>query len=86
MTTTSTATRAPLTHSNIERSTSRVWKKMFLNNVAKQCKEAGYDVIKTTDSLVIGIKETDQLFLTALRGNNGWLTRYDRRLFDENAD
>ena len=86
MTTTNTATKAPLAHNNIERSTSRVWTKTFINQVAKQCKEAGYDIIKTPTCVTIGLLDTDQVFLRALKGNNGWLTRYDRKLLDENAD
>jgi hypothetical protein len=75
---------ASFKHNKIERSTSRVWKKKFLNEVIKECKAAGFDIHETPEEIVIGIKETDQIFLRALRGHNGWLTRYDQKLFDEN--
>jgi hypothetical protein len=73
-------------HNNIERSTTRVWKKTFLNTVMRQCKTAGYEVRTTSTLIVIGLVETDQIFLRALKGPNGWLTRYDRKLFDEDAE
>ena len=72
-------------HNNIERSVSRIWKKSYLNTVIKACKAEGFDVITTSDSIVIGLIDSDQIFLRALRGTAGWLTRYDRKLFDENA-
>lgn len=81
-----TTINAPMMHNNIKRSTSRVWKKSFLNNVVKECKVAGYDVILDNESIRIGFKDTDQVFLTALKGPNGWLTRYDQKLFDENYE
>lgn len=73
-------------HNNIERSVSRIWKKTFLNNVCKECTAAGFEVIKTSHSIVIGLAETDQIFLKSLKGNGGWLTRYDAKLFDEDAE
>jgi hypothetical protein len=75
-----------LQHNNIERSKSRIWKKSYLNRVVKECKAAGFDVISNTDTITIGIIETDQVFLKALRGTAGWLTRYDQKLFDASAE
>jgi hypothetical protein len=72
-------------HNIIERSVSRLWKKPYLSTVVKECKLKGFDVISTPDSIVIGTRETDQVFLRALKGNGCWLTRYDRKLFDEDA-
>jgi len=68
-------------HTNIKNSKSRIWKKSFLNKVCKECSLAGYDVVKTPDSITIGIKETDQIFLQSMRGTSAWLTRYDSRIF-----
>jgi hypothetical protein len=81
---TTTLNKAPMMHNNIQRSASRIWKKSYLNKVVKECKAAGYDCIIDNDSIRIGLKETNQVFLTAIRGNGGWLTRYDQKLFDEN--
>ena len=81
-------------HDNIERSCSRIWKLDFLKQVMTQCKEAEFDVefINTEDEghIVIGLVDTDQIFLKALRRSNNhksngdWLVRYDQKLFDEN--
>ena len=74
-----------MNHNRIERSVSRIWKKSYLNKVVKACKAEGFDVITTSDSIVIGLIDSDQIFLRAIRGTSAWLTRYDRKLFDENA-
>lgn len=81
-------------HNKIERSVSRVWKLEYLKQVMQACKAAEYDVIftNTTDEghIVIGLKDTDQIFLKALRQSpnkgpkSNWLVRYDQKLFDEN--
>lgn len=81
-----TTTTAPMMHNNIKRSTSHIWKKSYLNTVVRECKAVGYDVIQDSDSIRIGLKDTDRVFLTAIRGNGGWLTRYDQKLFDENYE
>jgi hypothetical protein len=70
-------------HNNIERSTSRIWKKRELNKIVKACAEAEYDVVDTGTQIVVGLKDTDQIFLKALKGNGSWLVRYDQGLFDE---
>lgn len=70
-------------HNKIERSTSRMWKKRELNQIVKQCEAAGYDVVKTDEAIVVGLKDTDQIFLKALKGPGTWLVRYDQALFDE---
>lgn len=67
----------------IERSTSRIWKKSFLNQVIQECKQAGYDVVTTSETIVIGLEDSGQVFLRAIKGSQGWLTRYDQKLFDE---
>jgi hypothetical protein len=81
---TATTSNAPMTHNRIENSVSRLWKKAYLNTVVKQCKEAGYDCVVSNETICIGLAETDQVFLKALKGNGVWLTRYDQKLFDEN--
>jgi hypothetical protein len=81
---TPTTSNAPMMHNRIERPVSRLWKKAYLTKVVKQCKEAGYDCIVDNESIRIGLVETDQVFLKALKGNGVWLTRYDQKLFDEN--
>jgi hypothetical protein len=78
-------TNKSFVHNNIARSESKIWKKSFINTVAKECAAAGYDVIKTPETVIIGLVETDQIFLRAIKGHGAWLTRYDRKLFDENA-
>ena len=72
-------------HNKIERSQTRIWEKKILNEICKACADAGYSVIKTPDSITIGLRETDQVFLKSMKGTSGWLTRFDRKLFDENA-
>jgi len=79
-------TKQAFQHNNIERSTSRVWNKKLINDIAKQCEAAGYDVVKTPEQVTIGLRDTDQIFLRALKGHGGWLTRYDRKLLDETAE
>lgn len=75
-----------LSHNNIERSTSGLWTKTSLNNIKKDCKAAGYDVITSPETVTIGLEETGQVFLKALASGNGWMVRYDRKLLDENAE
>lgn len=72
-----------LRNNKIERSASRIWKKRYLNEVVKMCKEQGYDVVTEPERIVIGCEDTGQVFLRALKGNGAWLTRYDQALFDE---
>lgn len=74
-----------MNRNNIERSVSRIWKKSCLEKVVKACKAEGFDIITTSDSIVIGLIDRYQLVLRAIRGTSAWLTRYDRKLFDENA-
>lgn len=77
----------PFQHNRIERSVSRIWTtRNQLNPVIKACREAGYDVVKTSDSVIIGIKETDQIFLKGLMTQGSWLVRFDQKLFDENFE
>lgn len=81
-------------HNKIERSASRVWKLEYLKQVMAACEAAEYDVLFTNNqdegTVVIGLKDTDQIFLKALRKtqNKGpksdWIVRFDQKLFDEN--
>lgn len=79
----STTTTKPMSHNNIQNSVSRLWKKAVLNQILKNCKNAGYDAIVTSDTITIGLIETDQVFLKALKGHNGWLVRYNKELFQD---
>jgi len=72
-------------HSNIARPVVRIWDKKFVNQIAKDCSQAGYDIVKTSEEVVIGFLDTDQIFLRAMKMNGKWMTRYDAKLFDENA-
>ena len=81
-----TENKRPLSHNNIERSCSRMWKKRELNQVIKAVEAAGYDVITKPESIVVGLHDTDQVFLRALKGNGIWLVRYDQKLFDEDFE
>ena len=38
------------------------------------------------ESIVVGLLDTDQVFLRALKGNGIWLVRYDQKLFDEDFE
>ena len=72
-----------LSNNKIERSCSRIWKKSYLNQVVKMCREAGYDVVVEAERITIGFEDNGQVFLCALKANGAWLTRYDKALFDE---
>jgi hypothetical protein len=68
----------------IQRSASRVWEKNFLDQVVAQCRSAGYDTEVEAETIKIGLEDTDQTFLIAIKSiGSGWLTRYDQALFDE---
>jgi len=75
-------------HQHIERSESRMWKLSYLKEVMAGCKEAEFDVeYDVSDgTIVIGLEDTDQIFLKALKTSGSlWMVRYDRKLFDETA-
>ena len=81
----------PFQHNNIERSTTKVWTNEFIADLVEQMTIAEYDIrfVDTEDEgfFVVGIKETDQVFLKALRHDikgSDWVVRYDQKLFDEN--
>ncbi len=73
----------PMSHNRILNSVSRVWKKRVLNEILKNCRNAGYDSIVTPTTITIGLKDTDQVFLKALKGQGGWLVRYNKELFQD---
>jgi hypothetical protein len=73
----------PFNHNNVANSVSRLWKKRILNTIVKNAKNAGYDVVATNDTIIVGELATDTIHLKALRGTGAWLVRYNTQLFQD---